>query len=93
MRPYDLPDETLLKTAMAFYRRARKWDPQLEGVEINHDEFYHDEILAMQMGVALQWLQLDGFTLTDKEKLKAEIIQDIQKDFVLIPKGGAVCLK
>ena len=78
---------------MAFYRRARKWDHQLEKVEINHNEFYENEIMTMQMGVALQWLKLDGFTLTDREKLKAEITQELQKDFVLIPKGGAVCLK
>lgn len=93
MRPYDLPDETLRKIAMAFYRRARKWDEQLKGVSINHEEYYQDEIMIMQMGIALQWLELDGFSLINKDELKAQIIADLQKDFVLIPKGSALCIK
>lgn len=62
-----VPDITISKIAKAFYRRARKWDDQLNSIKINHDKFYEDELMISNMRTALSWIGLDGYILAPKE--------------------------
>lgn len=62
-----VPDITISKIAKAFYRRARKWDDQLNNIKIDHDKFYEDELMISNMRTALSWVGLDGYILAPKE--------------------------
>ncbi|OTG87832.1 hypothetical protein [Acinetobacter sp. ANC 3813] len=72
-----LPNDTLLKIAKAFYRRARKWDSQIAD-SFNHDEYPADDVLLMEIINSLSWLDFDGFAVIDKSAVSV-LYQDAEE--------------